>query len=216
MDGMARYAAVAFDLLTSLVDSWTLWNRAAGNPEIGRRWRSKYLELTYGAGTYRSYEDVVAESARLSGVPPAAAQEVVLGWDDLSPWPEARAVLGALVSRGLPLAVVTNCSEWLARRAAARVGAEFSVIVSAERAGWYKPRPEPYQLMLRQLGLGAGRVLYVAGSPSDVGGAGAVGLDVFWHNRIGLPPLKPEPTRLIGTAASLEPILPLVGDPRAA
>ncbi len=208
---MARYSAVAFDLLTGLLDSWTLWNRVAGNPDVGRRWRSKYLELTYATGSYRSYEDLVADSARATGVPVAAAQDLVLGWDDLLPWPDDREVLGELRRRGFALAIVTNCSEWLARRAAARVGVEFAVIVSAERAGFYKPRPEPYRLMLDELGHPAGRVLFVAGSPGDIAGAGGVGMDVFWHNRIGLPPVRPESPRLVGTAASLDPVLPLVG-----
>ena len=30
-----RYDAVIFDLLTALLDSWTLWNSAAGSPEAG-------------------------------------------------------------------------------------------------------------------------------------------------------------------------------------
>jgi 2-haloalkanoic acid dehalogenase type II len=187
----------------------------AGNPEAGRRWRTRYLELTYGAGAYRSYEELVSESARDAGVPAAAAQDLVLGWDDLTPWPEDRAVLGELGARGFRLAIVTNCSEWLARRAAARVGVAFAVLVSAERAGFYKPRPEPYRLMLDEVGQTAGRVLFVAGSPSDVAGAAAVGMDVFWHNRIGLPPVTPEPSRLIGTGASLEALLPIAGDPGA-
>jgi 2-haloalkanoic acid dehalogenase type II len=210
---MARYSAVAFDLLTGLLDSWTLWNRVAGNPEAGRRWRARYLELTYGAGAYRSYEELITESARAAGVPTAAAQDLVLGWDDLMPWPEDRAVLGELSARGFPLAIVTNCSEWLARRAAARVGVDFTVLVSAERAGFFKPRPEAYRLMLDELGATAGRVLFVAGSPADVSGAAALGMDVFWHNRIGLPPVTPEPARLIGSAASLDALLPIAGDP---
>ena len=30
-------------------------------------------------------------------------------------------------------------------------------------------------------------MLYVAGSPFDVCGAHALGMPVYWHNRIGLP-----------------------------
>ena len=32
-----RYAAVLFDLLTGLIDSWTVWNRVAGSEQNGRR-----------------------------------------------------------------------------------------------------------------------------------------------------------------------------------
>ena len=40
---MKRYDAVLFDLLTALIDSWTLWNRVAGNEAAGRKWRGEHL-----------------------------------------------------------------------------------------------------------------------------------------------------------------------------
>lgn len=40
-----RYDVVLFDLLTGLLDSWTLWNRVAGSAEDGRRWRMAYPYL---------------------------------------------------------------------------------------------------------------------------------------------------------------------------
>ena len=49
-----HYGAVLFDLLTALLDSWTLWNRVAGNAEDGRRWRTVYLRNTFGAGPYQA------------------------------------------------------------------------------------------------------------------------------------------------------------------
>lgn len=35
--------AVLFDLLTALLDSWTVWNTAAGSEAAGRAWRAEYL-----------------------------------------------------------------------------------------------------------------------------------------------------------------------------
>jgi hypothetical protein len=55
--------AVLFDLLTALLDSWTLWDRVAGSVEAGRKWRAAYLRLTYGCGAYRPYETLVREAA---------------------------------------------------------------------------------------------------------------------------------------------------------
>jgi FMN phosphatase YigB (HAD superfamily) len=91
--------------------------------------------------------------------------------------------------------VVTNCSQRLGLQAAAKVDARFEVIVTAERAGYYKPDPHPYQLALDELGLPANRVLFVAGSGYDLFGTSKVGLDTFWHNRVGLalPPGAPRP-----------------------
>jgi len=50
---MAARQAVLFDLLTALLDSWSVWDRAAVNRDAGWRWRAAYLELTYGCGAYR-------------------------------------------------------------------------------------------------------------------------------------------------------------------
>lgn len=86
-------------------------------------------------------------------------------------------------------------------------------MITAERAGWYKPRPEPYRLAIEALGLPADQVLFVAGSPNDIGGAGGVGLSVFWHNRLGLP-LPAGTSSLVGSAGSLEPLLGLLTDQR--
>src|SRR5687768_1235320 len=60
----ARYAAVLFDLLTGLLDSWSLWDAVARDEGIGRRWRTAYLRRMYAAGRYRPYQELVAEAAR--------------------------------------------------------------------------------------------------------------------------------------------------------
>ena len=71
----------------------------------------------------------------------------------------------------------------LGRQAAELVGVPFEVTVTAQSAGAYKPEPEPYRQALDALALPAERVLFVAGSPYDISGAGAAGMDVWWHNR---------------------------------
>jgi 2-haloalkanoic acid dehalogenase type II len=177
------YDAVVFDLLTALLDSWTLWNTVAGSADDGLRWRGRYLELTYGCGAYRPYELLVREAARDAGLPERLADDLERRWDELQPWPEAGRVLRTLP---VPLAVATNCSIRLGERAAARVGVPFKVVVTAESAGFYKPRPEPYRAVLAALGTAPQRTLFVAGSPADVPGAKGVGMPVYWHNRFGL------------------------------
>lgn len=199
-----RYDAILFDLLTALVDSWTLWNRAAGDEATGRRWRTRYLDVTYAAGAYTPYETLVMESAALEGVPPSAPASLLDRWDDIAPWPEAPAVLKNL-RRDFALGVVTNCSNHLAARTVASLGVPLSVLVAAERAGAYKPDPRPYRLALRELGLPAHRVLFVAGSPSDIPGAMGVGMPVVWHNRLQLqrPVGSPAPLAEIHSLAEL-------------
>jgi 2-haloacid dehalogenase len=180
-----RYDAVIFDLLTALLDSWTLWNGVAGSEEAGMRWRRRYLEITYGCGNYRPYETLVREAAADVGLPATLGGELERRWGELAPWPEAPTVLSALP---VPLAVATNCSIRLGRQAADRVGIRFAVVDTAESVGFYKPRPEVYRAVLRRLGTAPERTLFVAGSASDVPGAKGVGMPVYWHNRVGLPP----------------------------
>ena len=188
------YKAVLFDLLTGLLDSWTVWNRVAGSEAAGRKWRAAYLELTYGCGAYRPYEALVAEAARSVEMPERLAKSLEHEWEAIKPWDEAPAALNAL-RRTHRLGVVTNCSEKLGRAAARRVGVPFDLIVTSERAGFYKPDPRPYQLALSELGLAADEVLFVAGSGFDLVGTGRVGLDTYWHNRVGLkrPESAPPP-----------------------
>ena len=101
------------------------------------------------------------------------------------------------------LGVVTNCSQRLGRKAAKRVGVAFDVIVTAQRAGYYKPHPAPYKMAMNELNLRPSGVLFVAGSAFDLVGTARVELDTYWHNRVGLkrPEGVPPPLR---EARSLE------------
>lgn len=202
-----RYDAVVFDLLTALLDSWSTWNSAAGSPELGLRWRRKYLELTYGAGAYRAYEEIVSQAGRLSGMDDGAAGRLLAAWDQLPPWTEAPEVLASLAAR-VPLAVATNCSAALGRRAVSLLGVPFHTVVTAEDAGFYKPRPEPYRAVLENLGTAPARTLFVAGSAADVPGARGVGMPVYWHNRMRLARVDAAEPEF--EYASLTPLLDLV------
>jgi 2-haloacid dehalogenase len=178
-----RYEAVLFDLLTALLDSWSLWNRVAGSAARGLAWRTRYLELTYRAGRYRPYEEIIADAARDADVPAAAVETLVGQW-------------------------VTNSSVALADIAVAALGVPMRPVVTAESAGYYKPRPEPYRMALERLGCDPASVLFVAGSAADVPGASAVGMPVYWHNRRGLPSIGGSAPTYV--ADSLDPIVDLV------
>lgn len=177
--------AVLFDLLTALLDSWSLWNDVAGSETKGRAWRAEYLRLTYGCGSYVSYESLVLDAARATGLPDSVPQALEDRWLELAPWSGVSAALAGLRGR-TKLAVVTNCSKRLGERAASRVAVPWDCIVTAEEAGFYKPHPRPYRLALERLGLAASDAAFVAGSGYDLIGTSAVGLRTYWHNRVGL------------------------------
>jgi 2-haloacid dehalogenase len=203
------FDAVVFDLLTALIDSWTLWNRVAGSEERGGKWRAAYLRRTYQAGRYRPYETLVAEAARGVGLPAALAGCLAARYQELKPWPEADEVLGTLRREGLRLGVVTNCSEELAAAAVSCTGIEFDVVVTAERVGYYKPDARPYETAIAEIGATPSRCLFVAGSAYDLFGAGKVGLPTYWHNRVGMKPPANAPTPL-AHHRTLHPLLDML------
>jgi 2-haloalkanoic acid dehalogenase type II len=204
-----RYDAVLFDLFTALLDSQPLWDEVAGSAAAGASWREESSRLVYSAGTYRPFAETIEEAAPLAGVPRARAADLLRGMGErLGPWPEAPDVLRRLRVR-LRIGVVTNCSEELGQHAAARVGVDFETVVTAEAAGAYKGRPQPYRLALERLAVQPPRALFVAGSPGDITGARGVGMDVCWHNRLQLPLGEREPP--LAELDSLEPLLALTG-----
>ncbi len=177
--------AVLFDLLTALIDSWTLWNSVAGSDSAGRRWRAEYLRLTYGCGAYVPYETLVRDAARNTGLAESAADALEARWIDLPVWSGAQQALDALKGR-TKLAVVTNCSIRLGALAVARLKTPWDCVITAEEAGAYKPDPRPYRLALERLGVAPQEAAFVAGSGYDLFGTSAVGLRTYWHNRVGL------------------------------
>jgi 2-haloacid dehalogenase len=177
--------AVLFDLLTALLDSWTLWNRSAGSEQAGRAWRAEYLRLTYGCGQYVEYEALVRQAAQHVGLPASAPQALEDHWLELAPWSGAVGALQQLQPH-CKLAVVTNCSSRLGRQAASILPVQWDAVVTAEEAGAYKPDPRPYRLALDQLGVAPHEAAFVAGSSYDMFGTALVGLRTYWHNRVGL------------------------------
>ncbi len=145
------------------------------------------------------------EAAAAEGLNGECADRLVRNWDSLQPWDDAGEFLAALGRRRV--GVVTNCSDALGRRAAARLGVRFDVIVTSERAGYYKPDPRPYELAIRELALDKEEILFVAGSAFDLVGTARVGLDTYWHNRVGLkrPEQAPAPLREARTLKELFP-----------
>ncbi|WP_255650610.1 HAD family hydrolase [Cupriavidus sp. DB3] len=210
-----QYDVVLFDLLTALLDSWTLWNSVAGGEAPGRAWRAAYLKRTYACGAYRPYrpyETLVREAAVETGLPATMADALDERWTELSLWSGAAHVLEHLRATHR-LGVVTNCSERLGRLAAERLNVPMDVVVTSERAGFYKPDPRPYRRALQELGAEPANTLFVAGSGFDLFGTSAVGLDTYWHNRVGLalPEGAPAPLQ---QGPSILPVLELAAAPR--
>lgn len=113
--------AIIFDLLTSLLDSWSLWDTCipAGSNCDGKTWRARYLEITFKQGRYAQYDLLVHQSAKEVGLPSIAADNLLRNWKEVNPRSEVPEVLIRLTTMGVKLAVVTNCSNLLGNKAVA-------------------------------------------------------------------------------------------------
>lgn len=194
-DANWRPKVIVFDLLTALLDSWTLWNAStpSGTEEEGRRWRARYLEITFRQGAYAPYENLVKQAAAEAGVAASAPDALLSSWSSLQAWPGTADVLQRLKAQGYKLGVVTNCSKTLgniaANCAAASTTGEqlaFDAVMTAEESGFYKPVEQAYDAILEVMGVSADEALFVAGSAGDVQGATNAGMRVVWHNHVGL------------------------------
>ena len=195
--------AILFDLLMAVMNSLETWSFAAGG-ELGIAWRDAVTDRMRAAAAYVAYEALVEKAARDVGLPPTAVRRLRDGWARMRPWPDAAALAGL----SLPYAFVTNCSAALARQASRRSGLVPRFTLSAEEAGWYKPRAEIYRQACARIGSDPGRVLFVAGAAYDAAGARAAGLNAC------LVPRRPLARHLQTDIRRLRSLEELVADVR--
>lgn len=154
------------------MDSMTAWSTAAGDRALGLAWRDAVTDRMVGAGEYVPYEGLVTDAATVLGLPPDATRKLWLAWRQMRPWPD----VDAIARLEIPYAFVTNCSADLATIAAERSGLQPAFTLSAEEAGWFKPRREIYRLACERMGAEPANVRFVAGAAYDAIGASDAGL----------------------------------------
>lgn len=174
------------DLLMATMDSITVWVTAVGDHEAGLAWRDAVTDRMIAAGRYVPYDGLVADVAAAQGLDPQAVHRLREAWMRMEPWPDVR----ALDRLTVPYAFVTNCSTELAAAAVARSGLSPMFTLSAEDAGWYKPRPETYRLACGRAGVNPEEARFIAGAAYDAEGAQAAGLGAILVRR------RPPPRQL--------------------
>lgn len=170
--GDAPPTAVLLDLLMAVMNSVETWTVAVGDERRGLAWRDAVTARMIGSGRYVPYERLVAGEARGVGLPPGAVERLTEGWRQMRPWPD----VAALRRLRLPYAFVTNCSTRLANEAASRSVLTPRFVLSAEMAGWFKPRSEVYLRACELMESSPERTLFVAGAAYDAIGADRAGL----------------------------------------
>lgn len=172
MTSAIRPRFVLLDLLMATMDSMSTWSEAAGDPARGLAWRDAVTERMIAAGAYVPYEKLVAETAAALAIGTDGTSRLRRAWHRMRLWPDAT----RLATLDVPFGFVTNCSTELARAAVSRSGLSPSLVLSAEEAGVYKPRPEIYHQACRRLGIEPSQARYVAGAAYDAIGADAAGV----------------------------------------
>ncbi|MEV4533968.1 HAD family hydrolase [Asanoa sp. NPDC049518] len=216
------YKAVLLDVYGTLVHDDASWelsaaalvaSRAGVSADVvAREWSARVWELAscaYGAA-FRRLADL-----NLAGLT-ATAEHFGVRVDDPAlvrrgedrPWLFADSV-PFLAGVGVPVCLVSDADRDPLMAVLDHHGISVAAVVTSEDARAYKPRPEPFELALRRLGLSPADVIHVGDSPaSDIAGAGALGIDTAWVNRHGgRLPGRLTPTYTVSTLTALLPAL---------
>lgn len=165
--------------------------------------------LNVPARCLQPYEQLVrraADATRAAGerLPADAPDKLFELWQQggLKPWPETIETLTLLRERhpNAKFGVFTNCSAELGHIAAKACQSDkfqFDAVLTAEEAGFYKPRKETRRAILKLMGLNmhdCKETVFVAGSFLDVEGPLRDGMCVLWNNHAKMqapPGVKP-------------------------
>ncbi|WP_062529523.1 HAD family hydrolase [Demequina rhizosphaerae] len=109
-----------------------------------------------------------------------------------TPWmDDARSLLDAVVTAGIPCALVTMSYTMLAQAFVSRAPDAFAVVVTGDQVTHGKPHPEPYLTAAERLGVDIADCVAIEDSPAGVGSAHASGAATIGVRR--LVPIEPRP-----------------------
>jgi 2-haloacid dehalogenase len=187
------------DWRSSIVAELTAWGAAKGMERdwaaFADAWRGLYQpsleEVRSGRRPWtildvlhrESLEAVLADF-RIAGLTDAEKDHLNRVWHRLAPWPDAVAGLTRLKRRYI-IGTLSNGNVGLLTRLAKHAGLPWDVILGAETARAYKPRPEAYTRNAALLNLPPARVMLVAAHNSDLAAAAAQGLKTAFVARPG-------------------------------
>jgi putative hydrolase of the HAD superfamily len=200
--GRVPPAAVLFDLYDTLVEgSWDDWHRwLAGQLGVAPSVLRAAYDRTRPARSVGAYSDeqadlrAVLEAAGVESPAPALVAELVAAerafmTSNVHLHDDALPVLRALRDRGVPTALVSNCSH-NTTAVVERLGLanELDAVVLSFAVGASKPQPAIYRLALQRLGdPPPGDTVFVDDQPGFCDGAAALGIATRLIARTGEP-----------------------------
>jgi 2-haloacid dehalogenase/putative hydrolase of the HAD superfamily len=191
------YEVITFDCYGTLID-WEsgiaeAFAKAAVGPSLVRdrtRLLQAYAEIepVVEAEAYRSYRDVLAETARRVAerlgwpLSPRQAGFLADSLPDWRPFPDTNPALERLAAAGYALGILSNVDDDLLAGTLRHLTVDFALLVTAQQVRSYKPAYGHF-LAARQR-IGERRWLHAAQSYfHDVVPAHALGIPVAWINR---------------------------------
>lgn len=197
--------AVLWDMDGILVDSEPLWTLAEIELAalLGGTWDDGIKALVVGTrldvavptilryfGARDTPEQVVETSAWL------LARMVALFGDSLELMPGAAALLAALGSEGVQMALVSSSYRVLVDAVLAQGVGPFALTLAGDEVVHGKPHPEPYLTAARLLGVDASACVVIEDSPSGVAAGEAAGCAVVAVPSVAGVSFGPAPRRL--------------------
>jgi len=141
---------------------------------------SGYLPVARRAGLY---------VLRQFGFDPTAEEvdRLMLGWQELSPFPDVAPALQRVGSRFKLVALSNGERAYLDYLVRKRIDCKFDAVISVEEVGAFKPHPGVYRKGAAMIGLEVGQCMMVSANSFDVMGARMCGMRGAFVNRYQLP-----------------------------
>ena len=196
---MAIYVFDAYGTLFN-VHAAIARHRAEAGPEADRMsetWRTKQLEYSWTltmAGHYVDFWTLTERAldyslTRFPSIDKALRPKLLEAYFQLDAFPDAKAALRTLKSKGHKTGILSNGSPNMLKGAvdAAQVGRDLDGVLSVDALKMFKPRPEVYGLVTDHYKCKPGDVTFVSSNRWDVMAAVSVGFHAMWINRGKMP-----------------------------
>lgn len=204
-----RRRILVFDVNETMLDINALaplFARAFGNEQVLREWFSTvllYSNVASLAGPYADFGAIagaaldMTASARGVSLTPPDRDAILGGIRTLPAHGDVRSGLGLLRKAGFRLVTLTNSAPAAVEQQLKNAGLNdlFERSFSVDAVKRFKPAPEPYQHVARELGVTTGGLRLVAAHAWDIVGALQAGCAAAFIARSGkvLYPLAPKP-----------------------
>ncbi len=213
-------AIFVFDAYGTLFDVHAAIARFRGQagPDADRMseiWRTKQLEYTWTltlAGHYTDFWTLTERAldfslARVPSVPKTLKPQLLEAYFKLDAFPDARAALRALKTKGHKNGILSNGSPSMLKGAVdgAGIGGDLDAVLSVDVLKMFKPRPEVYALVTDHYKCKPGDVTFVSSNRWDVMAGASVGFRALWINRSKMPDEYPDfpPAQTLNDLTSL-------------